>query len=185
MQEYNYLEAVKEDVLNYIKENVSFEDFEDRDELEDFLNATLWKKDSVTGYPSGSYYCCTWKAAEALAHNWDLLKEALENFSDDINPIEKGEEWCDVTIRCYLLPNAISEVLDELDGLDNLPELYELNEEAENLVAEYNDEWIGIADWKRKERWRDSYREAYRDLQKKMDLLRNTLTESLEKMQNN
>lgn len=120
MQEYNYLEAVKEDVLNYIKENVSFEDFEDRDELEDFLNATLWKKDSVTGYPSGSYYCCTWKAAEALAHNWDLLKEALENFSDDINPIEKGEEWCDVTIRCYLLPNAISEVLDELDGLEEM-----------------------------------------------------------------
>ena len=185
MDEYNYLEAVKEDVLNYIKENVSFEDFEDRDELEEHLNDVLWAEDSVTGNASGSYYCNTWKAADALSHNWDVLKEALENFGDDSNPIEEGEEWCDVTIRCYLLPTAISEVLDEIDGLDNLQELYKLNEEAENLVAEYNDECIGIADWERKERWRDSYRESYRDLQKKMDLLRNTLTESLEKMQNN
>lgn len=185
MEKYNYLEAVKEDVLNYIKEEISFEDFEDRDELEERLNDVLWTDDSVTGNASGSYYCNAWKAADALNHNWDLLKEALENFGDDSNPIEKGEEWCDVMIRCYLLSNAIAEVLDEINGLDNLPELYELREEAENLVAEYDDECIGIADWERKERWRDSYRESYRDLQKKMDLLRNTLTESLEKMQNN
>lgn len=118
MEKYNYLEAVKEDVLNYIEENISFDDFEDRDELEDFLNAALWKEDSVTGYLSRSYYCCTWKAAEALAHNWDVLREILEDSGNDVNPIEKGEEWCDVTIRCYLLSNAISEVLDELDGLE-------------------------------------------------------------------
>lgn len=185
MEKYNYLEAVKEDVLNYIEENISFEDFEDRDELEEHLNDVLWTEDSATGNVSGSYYCNTWRAADALAHNWDILQEALENFGDDSNPIEKGEEWCDVIIRCYLLPNAIAEVLDEIDGLDNLPELYELREEAENLVAEYDDECIGIADWERKERWRDSYRESYHDLQEKMDLLKNTLAESLEKMQNN
>ena len=120
MKEYNYLEAVKEDVLNYIKENVSFEDFEDRDELEEHLNDVRWTEDSVTGNASGSYYCNTWKSAEALAHNWGLLEEALEEFGFDVNPIEKGEEWCDVTIRCYLLPDAISEVLDEIDGLEEM-----------------------------------------------------------------
>ena len=120
MKKYNYLEAVKEDVLNYIKENVSFEDFEDRDELEEHLNDVLWTEDSVTGNASGSYYCNTWKAADALAHNWDLLEEALEEFGNDVNPIEKGEEWCDVTIRCYLLPYAISEVLDEIDDLEEM-----------------------------------------------------------------
>ena len=120
MEKYNYLEAVKEDVLNYIKENVSFEDFEDRDELEEHLNDVLWTEDSVTGNASGSYYCNTWKSAEALAHNWDILEEALEEFGFDVNPIEKGEEWCDVTIRCYLLPDAISEVLDEIDGLEEM-----------------------------------------------------------------
>ena len=120
MEKYNYLEAVKEDVLNYIKEEVSFEDFEDRDELEEHLNDVLWTEDSVTGNVSGSYYCNAWKAADALAHNWDILQEALENFGDDSNPIEKGEEWCDVTIRCYLLPDAISEVLDEIDDLEEM-----------------------------------------------------------------
>ena len=120
MEEYNYLEAVKEDVRDYIEEEVCFNDFENREELEDFLNATLWTKDSVTGYASGSYYCNSWKAADALAHNWDVLKEALENFGDDSNPIEEGEEWCDVTIRRYLLPTAIAEVLDEIDGLEDM-----------------------------------------------------------------
>ena len=120
MENYNYLEAVKEDVLNYIEENISFEDFEDRDELEEHLNDVLWTEDSVTGNASGSYYCNTWKSAEALNHNWDLLEEALEEFGDDSNPIEKGEEWCDVIIRCYLLPTAIAEVLDEIDGLEEM-----------------------------------------------------------------
>lgn len=120
MEEYNYLEAVKEDVLNYIEENISFEDFEDRDELEEHLNDVLWTEDSVTGNVSGSYYCNTWRAADALAHNWDILQEALENFGDDSNPIEKGEEWCDVIIRCYLLPTAIAEVLDEIDDLEEM-----------------------------------------------------------------
>lgn len=29
--------------------------------------------------------------------------------------LEKGAEACDVTIRCYLLGQAISEVLDEVE----------------------------------------------------------------------
>ena len=126
MEEYNYLEAVKEDVLNYIKENVSFEDFEDRDELEEHLNNVLWAEDSVTGNASGYYYCNDLEAADAVAQNWGLLKEALENFGDGSNLIEESAGWCDVvgrcdvTIRCYLLPDAISEVLDEIDGLEEM-----------------------------------------------------------------
>ena len=120
MEEYNYLEAVKEDVLNYIEENISFEDFENRDELEEHLNDVLWAEDSVTGNASGSYYCNDLEAADAVAQNWGLLKEALENFDDDSNPIEEGVERCDVTIRCYLLPDAIAEVLDEIDGLEEM-----------------------------------------------------------------
>ena len=120
MENYKYLEAVKEDVLNYIEEEICFNDFEDREELEEHLNKVLWAEDSVTGNASGSYYCNTWRSADALAHNWDILQEALENFGDDSNPIEKGEEWCDVIIRCYLLPTAIAEVLDEIDGLEEM-----------------------------------------------------------------
>lgn len=115
MQKYDYLENVKEDVKNWIDSNIELSDYEEREELEEYLNDTLWAEDSVTGNGSGSYTFSTFKSAENLTHNWDLLEEALYEFGmRDINPIEKGEEWCDVTIRCYLLSQAISEVLDEM-----------------------------------------------------------------------
>ena len=45
-------------------------------------------------------------------------KEALKEFGCGIEYLEKGAEACDVTIRCYLLSGAISEVIDEL-GLED------------------------------------------------------------------
>ena len=48
----------------------------------------------------------------------DLLKEALKEFGCGIEYLKKGAEACDVTIRCYLLSSAISEVIDEL-GLED------------------------------------------------------------------
>lgn len=113
MTKYNYMEAVKEDVKNYIDSEINFEDF---DSLEEKLNDELWTEDSVTGNASGSYYCNSYKAEESITHNWGLLEEALDEFGEnDINVIKKGAEWADVTIRCYLLGSAISEVLDELE----------------------------------------------------------------------
>ena len=80
------------------------------------LNDELWIEDSVTGNASGSYYCNAYKAEESIAHNLDLLEEALDEFGqNNINVIEKGAEWADVTIRCYLLGLAIYEVLDDLE----------------------------------------------------------------------
>ena len=115
---YNYMNAMAEDIRDYITENISREDYtEDRDGLEEYLNDTLWTADSVTGNASGSYYCNTWKAEEALAHNWDLLAEALEVFGQDgTDVLKKGAEAMDVTIRCYLLGQAIAKVLDDLDS---------------------------------------------------------------------
>ena len=123
MERYDYLEAVKADVRAYIDAEIDLdafggasEDQEDfREELEEKLNDTLWIADSVTGNASGSYYCNTWAAEEALCHNWDLLADALEEFGGDAREAVKcGAEYCDVTIRCYLLGQAISEVLDEM-----------------------------------------------------------------------
>ena len=111
MTKYNYLEAVKEDVKNYIDSEINFADFDSLEELKE----KLWIEDSVTGNASGSYYCNAYKAEESIAHNWDLLEEALDEFGQNsINVIEKGAEWADVTIRCYLLGFAISEVLDDI-----------------------------------------------------------------------
>ena len=112
---YDYLEAEKEDVLDYIKENIDFSSFEYIEELEEELNEELWSEDSVTGNASGSYTYNRYLAAEYIAHNLDLLGEALEAFGCDASSIEKGAEWCDVTIRCYLLSSAISEALKEIE----------------------------------------------------------------------
>lgn len=115
-EKYNYLEAVKEDVKEYIENEINFSDFDSVEELEEKLNEILWVEDSITGNTSGSYYCNAWKAEEALSHNWDLLAEALREFGEDrTNILEKGAEAMDVTIRCYLLSQAISEVIEEED----------------------------------------------------------------------
>ena len=125
---YNYLEAVAEDVREYINDEVDLNEWRgDRDGLEEKLNDDLWTVDSVTGNASGSYTFSAWQAGEYLAHNWDVLEEALAEFGNTENPIERGTEWCDVTIRCYLLGQAIAEVLDDLE--EELEELEEAEEE--------------------------------------------------------
>ena len=120
MERYDYYEVVKNDIKEYIKENdidVTSEDF-DRDGLCDHL----WVDDSVTGNGSGSYTFSTWKAEENLCHNWDLLEEALEDFGEtDVNILDKGAEWCDVTIRCYLLGQCLDEVIDEIKEEEAIP----------------------------------------------------------------
>lgn len=106
---YNYYEAVKNDVMEYIKEN----NLQNKSQEE--LYGELFLADSVTGNASGSYYCNAYKAEEALAHNLDLLKEALNEFGGDFNDaLERGAEYCDVTIRCYLLGQVLADILEEV-----------------------------------------------------------------------
>lgn len=133
-ERYNYLDAVTDDVREYIKEEVDLAEWNgNRDGLEEKLNDDLWTADSVTGNASGSYYCNAWMAEEALSHNWDLLAEALREFGQDgTNVLEKGVEAMDVTIRCYLLGQAIAEALDELEE--------ELAEDDEDETAEQLDD---------------------------------------------
>lgn len=112
---YNYFENVKEDVKNYIKENDIEITEENREEIEQNLYDDLFVEDSVTGNASGSYTFSTYEAEQNLVGNFDLLKEALEEFGEiSVDFLEKGVEWADVTIRCYLLGQAISEALDEI-----------------------------------------------------------------------
>lgn len=117
MTNYNYLEAVTYDVLDYIKEEINLDEWKgNREGLEEKLNDELWTVDSVTGNASGSYTFNTWEAEENLAHNWDLLAEALDEFGQDgTDVLRQGAEAMDVTIRCYLLGQAIAEALDELE----------------------------------------------------------------------
>lgn len=121
---YDYKEAVKEDVVDYIRENYSADEIREnletsaaRSDFKEKLNDILWVEDSVTGNASGSYTFNTWEAEENLCHNMDLLEEACDEFGQDLGEaVERGAEYCDVTIRCYLLCGAISDALDELES---------------------------------------------------------------------
>ena len=118
MMNYNYREAMIADILEYIRENYTAEEIEERAassaEWEEELHDILWNEDSVTGNGSGSYWFSNYKAEEALCHNWDLLAEALSGFGCDVKCIANGAEWCDVTIRCYLLGECIFAAVDTL-----------------------------------------------------------------------
>lgn len=115
--EYDYRQQVKSDILNYIKNNnINFRNFNNLNELKEYIKDKVWNEDCVTGVGSSSYFCSRYEAEEAVAHNWELLQEALEAFGYyNINVIEKGPEWADLTIRCYLLDECIKEALEEIE----------------------------------------------------------------------
>ena len=116
METYNYLENVTADAKQAILENLNCWNFTDREELEEIANDALWTDDRVTGNGSGSYTFSAWKAEENLCHNMDELEESCDEFGQDIGEaVKQGAEYCDVTIRCYLLPQAISAAIDELE----------------------------------------------------------------------
>ena len=114
MEKYDYLSAVESDVREYIENNVDFHDYSDLDEMKEDLNEKLFVEDSVTGNASGSYTFNAWKAEEYLCHNLDLLAEANEEFGGSSDILSDGAEMCDVTIRCYLLGQAIENVAPDM-----------------------------------------------------------------------
>lgn len=113
---YNYYEEVKNAVEEAAENEYTLEMLEpiDLDEYEEKLNDALWVDDSVTGNASGSYFFNRYEAEEALAGNLDLVQEALQEFGyNNINILDKGAEWLDVTIRCYIVSSCIAEYIDE------------------------------------------------------------------------
>lgn len=116
---YDYLKSVTDDVRDYIEESYTPDyialRMQERDDWEHELYDELWTVDNVTGNGSGSYTFNRALAMEYLGTNFDLLADAIEEFGGVIDVIKDGPEACDVTIRCYLLGQAISKVLDEYE----------------------------------------------------------------------
>lgn len=108
MEKYDYIKAVKADILAYLEDNnieLTEDNFED-------LHEDMWTCDQVTGNASGSYTFNTWQAEENLCHNWDMVDMVCKEF--DIEPdFDKGAEYWDVSIRCYLLGACMREILEE------------------------------------------------------------------------
>lgn len=122
MKKYNYLEAMKEDIKNFLEDKFEYRysDYEDKDELQEALHDDLWTEDNVTGNGSGSYTFCRETAKSYVLDNMEECIEALKGFCVEPETIAEkflDEDWeyFDVTIRCYLLGQAIAEVLDEME----------------------------------------------------------------------
>ena len=116
---YNYLDAMKADVLAAIRDNYTLSDYETREELEERLNDELWIDDSVTGNASGSYTCNASQAAEMVREDGEeYVADLIRDFDLDAETVAAhlfDWEYWDVSIRCYLLGQAIAAALDELE----------------------------------------------------------------------
>lgn len=117
MERYDYRYAIKNDileVLNYGEYDSIIEEHENDDELFEALYEAMWIDDSITGNASGSYTCNAWYAEEYIAHNWDLIADLIsEQWIDKESITDKGAEFIDVSIRCYLLGECLAEALEE------------------------------------------------------------------------
>ena len=110
---YDYVKEVADSVYDYIDENIDLEEWKGRrDELESQLNQDLFDEDSVTGNGSGSWTMNREEANGYVIDNLDLLADAFDEFGG-YEALRDGVEACDVTIRCYVLPEAIEKALDE------------------------------------------------------------------------
>lgn len=114
MEIYNYLSHEVKDVIDYLKENKVNLNNIGQDVISSRLNAQLLNEDSVTGNGSGSYTFNTVKAERYLVGNWELLRAAIAEIDPSFNMLNRGAEACDVMVRLYLLPTAISEALKQL-----------------------------------------------------------------------
>lgn len=132
---YDYLEQVTADVRDYVEQEIDLSEWAgDRDGLEEKLNNDLWTCDSVTGNASGSYTFNRVQAQIYVLDGMDELQEAVNEFGIDSETIvekflESDWEYFDVTIRCYLLGQAIAAVLDDLEDEGAFEEEEEEKEE--------------------------------------------------------
>ena len=122
MEKYNYLENVTADAKAAILENMDMWEWHNREELEENANDWLWTADEVTGNASGSYTFNREAAKEYVTRSddgMDTLRDAVREFDCEHEAftafMEENWEYFDVTIRCYLLGQAISAGLDEVE----------------------------------------------------------------------
>ncbi|MDZ5437911.1 hypothetical protein EGO58_01750 [Limosilactobacillus reuteri] len=118
MKTYSYPQHVKEDIKEFIEKRLDSGTFGmlvqgDEDTIQD-VQDLMFDQDEITGNGSGSYTFNTFKAEQNLTGNWDLLREAKDELDPNTDLIEKGPEYCDVLIRCYLLDWCFRKALDDI-----------------------------------------------------------------------
>lgn len=122
---YDYPNAVKESVMDYIWENFSDQeiasklvDSDTKADFENYLEDVLWANDDVTGNASGSFTMSRDTAYENLRGNEDELAMVIKEWctpADEIAEHFLDPEYWDVSIRCYYLTQGIWEAIEALE----------------------------------------------------------------------
>ena len=107
LQKYNYRQAVKEAILNFLGDNVDYyispADYETREDFKDAIFHAIYPdSDLIDGYETS--------AADCLKNNRDLLAEAISAGSI---PMYSSYTEEDKTIRFYLLRPVLDEIFQE------------------------------------------------------------------------
>lgn len=141
---YNYKKNIKADILDYIKENdckdMSYDELYDLLFIDDSVTGNAsgsytfntWQaKDNLRGnlslladaltefgYPivikGRDFDTCRTSLPKSELEDRICYVDNLYNALPDVRIWDKGAEWCDVTIRCYLLGECLSEVITSL-----------------------------------------------------------------------
>ena len=120
---YSYKEQITEDVRDWVTENRFDMQDVDKENLYDYIYDRCFLEDSVTGNASGSYTFNRWQAREYIFSDLDSGEYLHEMISDGYTDaqtignmiVNDNWEWLDVSIRCYLLGEAVSTVVAEMN----------------------------------------------------------------------
>lgn len=114
---YNYLENIKEDIRQRLEDNqnkiIIENEFNNYDKLNEYLHDELRANDDITWNWSWSYTFNRFRARNNLEGNDDLVEEMAKEFWVDMWKHRNDYEYLDVSIRCYLLKQAIEETTEE------------------------------------------------------------------------
>ena len=121
MMRYDYRNAMIEDIKTYIfDEHIhDIKELLENGEAYEILHDEMWAADSVTGNGSGSYTFSRYQAEENLNGNLALMVEAFREFDCCGQLVDyladENFEAVDVTIRCYLLSDVLTDVLNDYE----------------------------------------------------------------------
>ena len=118
---YNYKEQVRADVREWIDDNKEQIEGLDRHDAYEVIYDSCWVDNSVTGNASGSYTYSRWEARQNFFNDEDsdeYIDQMIEDgftCRESVGRAVQESQWelLDVSIRCWLLCDAVSDVLDE------------------------------------------------------------------------
>lgn len=130
MDEYNWAEyesEVTDAILTWFKDNVKVgeglydfanigvDEYKTVDELAHVISTVCVDTDTVTGKPSGSWYCNSKKACDMVAYHIGALIDVCDDTGEDLRTaLLDGWEWCDVMCRVWLVPQIAGEVAENI-----------------------------------------------------------------------